>query len=102
APPESALTAVPASVQDFEFESFDADYHLSTDDSGLVTMRVTETIVAVFPDFDQNRGIIRAIPLRDGEVPLDVRMLSVTDEGGADVHFERDDYSGFAEFALGT
>ena len=42
-------------------------------------MRVVETLVARFPDFDQNRGIIRAIPLKDGEYPLDVTMMSVTD-----------------------
>ncbi|HOT33070.1 MAG TPA: DUF2207 domain-containing protein, partial [Rhodoglobus sp.] len=89
-------------VSDFDFESFSAEYHLDTDGSGRATMRVVETLVARFPDFDQNRGIIRAIPLKDGEYPLDVTMMSVTDAQGAPVYYERNDYDGFAEFALGT
>jgi uncharacterized membrane protein YgcG len=98
--PAAALESMDTSA--FSFESFDAEYHLDIDDSGRATMRVVETIVALFPDFDQNRGIIRAIPVNDGEVPLDVTMLSVTDDHGDPVYFERSDYDGFAEFALGT
>ena len=98
----AAAAARPADVSDFGFDSFDGQYFLDIDASGRATTRVLETIVAVFPDFDQNRGIIRAIPLRDGEVPLDVTMLSVTDENGDPVYWERNDDEGFAEFALGT
>ncbi len=97
-----AAAAVPHDVSDFDFESFTGEYYLDTDAEGHATTRVVETIVARFPDFDQNRGIIRALPLTDGEYPLDVTMLSVTDETGAAVYYERDDYDGFAEFALGT
>lgn len=95
-------SAASADVSDFDFESFSGQYFLDIDDSGHATTRVIETIVARFPEFDQNRGIIRAIPLKDGDYPLDVTMLSVTDENGDEVYFERDDYDGFAEFALGT
>lgn len=98
----TSAAALRADVSDFTFESFDGQYFLDIDASGRATTRVIETIVAVFPDFDQNRGIIRALPLRDGEVPLDVTMLSVTDENGDPVYWERTDYEGFAEFALGT
>ncbi len=97
-----AVPARPADVSDFSFESFTGEYHLDVDEQGRATTRVVETIVAVFPEFDQNRGIIRAIPLRDGEVPLDLTMVSVTDENGDPVYWERNDYDGFAEFALGT
>ncbi|MDH6180629.1 putative membrane protein YgcG [Microbacteriaceae bacterium SG_E_30_P1] len=89
-------------VEDFTFESFDAQYYLDTDDSGRAKLRVVETIVALFPDFDQNRGIIRAIPLDYDETPLHLSVVSVTDENGTPVPFERDDYYGFAELALGT
>jgi uncharacterized membrane protein YgcG len=95
-------TAATSDVSDFDFESFSGEYVLDIDSAGHSTMRVVETIVARFPDIDQNRGIIRAIPLRDGEVPLDLEMQSVTDENGDAVYFERNDYEGFAEFALGT
>ena len=93
--------AAPAGVEDFTFESFSADYTLDLDSSGRAELRVVETIVALFPA-DQNRGIIRAIPLRDGEVPLQIEMTSITDEHGTPWYYERDDYDGFAEFSLGT
>lgn len=93
--------AAPAGVEDFTFESFSADYTLDLDSSGRAELRVVETIVALFPA-DQNRGIIRAIPLRDGEVPLQIDMTSITDEHGTPWYYERDDYDGFAEFSLGT
>lgn len=91
----------PRDTSDFTFDSFDAEYHLGIED-GHASLRVVETLVARFPDFDQNRGIIRAIPLRYGEVDLQVQVLSVTDEHGDPVFWERSDYEGFAELALGT
>jgi uncharacterized membrane protein YgcG len=104
--PAAAAAAAPPPVlatdtSDFTFDSFDAEYHLGIE-GGRATLRVVETLVARFPDFDQNRGIIRAIPLRDGEVDLQVQVLSVTDEHGDPVYWERADYEGFAELALGT
>ena len=100
--PAVAAVALPADVSDFSFDSFDGEYFLDVDSSGHATTRVIETIVAVFPQIDQNRGIIRAIPINYGEVPLELTMVSVTDENGAPVYFERNDYGDFAEFALGT
>ncbi len=66
---EEPAAAVRAGVDDFSFDSFAADYTLDLDTSGRAVMRVVETIVAVFPE-NQNRGIIRAIPIKDGDVPL--------------------------------
>ena len=51
-----------AGTQDFYFDSFSADYYLEHDEKGISTMRVVEQLVAVFPDFDQNKGICRMIP----------------------------------------
>lgn len=100
-PAAAASASVSRDTSDFTFDSFDASYTLGIED-GHATARVVETLVARFPDFDQNRGIIRAIPLSDGEVDLQVTVLSVTDELGNDVYWERADYDGFAELALGT
>lgn len=91
-----------AGVEDFTFASFDGQYFLDVDAGDHATMRVVETIVADFPDYDQNRGIIRAIPTTYGDSALDVTMASITDENGDPVYFERHDYGGFAEFWLGT
>ncbi|MFV0435276.1 MAG: DUF2207 domain-containing protein [Leucobacter sp.] len=71
-----------ADVNDFEFDSFHADFALGRDDEGRSTLATTETLVAVFPDYNQNRGIIREIPrVYDGH-PTDIDLLSVTDESG--------------------
>ena len=58
----AAVSAVPAGVDDFTFASFDAVYDLARDEAKRSMLTTTETLVAVFPDFDQNRGIRRAIP----------------------------------------
>ncbi|MGX5681209.1 DUF2207 domain-containing protein [Schumannella luteola] len=98
----TAANAAPTGVDDFSFESFSGEYFLDIDDSGRSTLRVVETIVAQFPDFDQNRGIIRAIPNKYGEVDLGVSVVSVTDEAGSAVYFERYDYDDTVELYLGT
>jgi len=77
-----------ASVDDFTFDSFDASYELSRDAEGHSVLAVDETIVARFPDFDQNRGIKRAIPETYLGTPLDIEIVSVTDETGVDRSYE--------------
>ena len=77
-----AVTAVPADVNAFSFESFAADYYLDTDAEGRSTLRTVETLVALFPDFDQNRGILRALVNTYQGHPTDISIVSVTDENG--------------------
>lgn len=72
-----------AGVDDFSFESLDVDYTLGRDESGASTLRVVETFVAVFPDFDQNRGMRRSIPDSYNGQPLEPRFVSITDGDGA-------------------
>lgn len=86
------LVAIPrpaaADTDDFTFDSFDADMSLSRTSDGHAELAVVETIVARFPDEDQNRGIVRAIPDDYDGVPLQTRVVSVTDASGADVPYE--------------
>lgn len=49
-------------VQNFTFSKFEANYYLSKDSEGRATLRVVEVLVAEFPDFNQNKGLVRAIP----------------------------------------
>ena len=77
-----------ASVDDFTFDSFDATYDLSRDSEGHSVLAVDETIVARFPDFDQNRGITRAIPETYLGAPIDIEVVSVTDETGVARSYE--------------
>ncbi len=114
--PASAATAAPpvrADTSDFTFESFSADYTLTRDADGLAKLKVVETLVAVFPDYDQNRGILRTIPKYYGNSPLNLSDFSVRDENGNAVYFEQTDidtsYDGSnayeyraVELALGT
>jgi uncharacterized membrane protein YgcG len=76
-----------ADVQDFKFTSFHGDYSLTRDASRVGHLHVVEHLVAQFPDFDQNHGIIRAIPAvyQGHNVHLVVR--SVTDEAGNSLHY---------------
>ncbi|MFP7761351.1 DUF2207 domain-containing protein [Marisediminicola sp. LYQ85] len=87
----ASASSLRADVDDFTFSSFDAVYELSADDEGRSQLRVTETIVAEFPDFDQNRGIFRVIPDRYDGHPIDLEIVSVTDESGEPREVESED-----------
>lgn len=101
--PTAALAApLSSDTSDFTFDSFDADYTLSREADGTATLLVVETIVARFPDFDQNRGIIRAIPDDYDGVPLTTQVISVSDQNGTPVPYESAFSGGFVELALGT
>ncbi|WP_174776348.1 MULTISPECIES: DUF2207 domain-containing protein [Cryobacterium] len=98
----SVRAAVPADTSDFTFALYAGEYYLGRDDAGHSTLRTVETFVAEFPDFDQNRGIIRAIPNDYDGVPLNTTVESVTDAQGEPVYFETEINGGFTELALGT
>jgi uncharacterized membrane protein YgcG len=94
-PHEAGWAALPGDTSDFEFQSFDAVYTLTRGSDGHAALDVVETAVAVFPSFDQNRGIIRSIPDYYGDVYLGTQVLGVTDENGDDVYFEVQNDGGF-------
>jgi uncharacterized membrane protein YgcG len=91
-----AAAPAQAGVDDFAFESLDVQYYLDRDDAGHSTLRTVETFVAVFPDADQNKGLVRNIPSTYGGTdPFDPRrvdtrlhIVSVTDENGEPVYWE--------------
>ncbi|CAN7206427.1 DUF2207 domain-containing protein [Microbacterium foliorum] len=94
AAPASGATAVRADVDDFAYASWDARYEVGLDDDGRARMHVTETLTARFPDIDQNKGIVRGLPTSYENAWLDPRVLSVTDETGADVPYETENEDG--------
>lgn len=92
-----------ADVNDFSFESFDAQYEISLNEEqdNRPEMIVTETIVALFPDFDQNRGIRRDIPASSyGELPGLVKIISVTDGFGMPREYEESRDGNFVSLAI--
>lgn len=100
----SALLAAPtahAAADDFEFESMHVDYVLSRDGGGHAALHTVETLVAVFPPFDQNRGILRAIPSTYGDVDLEISITSVTDADGRPVPYQRSADGNFTVLRIG-
>ncbi len=80
-------SAAHANVDNFVFDSFEAEYVLDRDDEGRATLVTTETLVARFPDVDQNRGIRRTLPATYQGRTTELEVLSVTDERGASRSF---------------
>lgn len=82
--PLQAVTggALRTGVDDFTFDSFDVEYRLGRDADGHATLLTTETLVARFPEFDQNRGIRRSLPATYQGHTTQLTVLSVTDGDG--------------------
>lgn len=101
-PLASAPVADEDDVDAFSYASWDARYEIGRDDDGRSRMHVTETLVARFPDFDQNRGIVRGLATSYEGAWTDTTVLSVTDETGADVPFETETDDGVLYILTGT
>lgn len=82
-----------ADVNDFTYDGWHVEYEIGTDADGRATAHVQETLTARFPDFDQNRGLVRGIPIDYQGASTDPRDFAVTDAKGEPVPFdiERDD-----------
>ncbi|WP_091229955.1 DUF2207 domain-containing protein [Microbacterium sp. 3J1] len=94
-PASTATAAAPlADVDDFSYAEWDASFEVGLDDDGRAHLHVTESLTARFPDHDQNKGIVRGLPTSYENAWLEVRVLSVTDEEGAEVPFETDEDDG--------
>jgi len=89
------------SPQDFTIESFQADYYLSKDAKNVSTMRVVETIDAVFPNFNQNHGILRAIPKEYKGNNLSIAIQSITNADGVPYKFTTSTDSGNQVLKIG-
>ena len=76
------VSSASAGVDDFTFDSMNVTYELSRGTSGESQLLVTETLVAVFPETDQNHGVLRALPLHYQGLRLNPQILNVTDEAG--------------------
>ena len=84
-----------AGVDDFEFESMHVAYQLSLGDHNISQLAATETLVAVFPETDQNRGIQRLIPNDYLGHSLATEITSVVDENGEPREFTTEIQDGY-------
>lgn len=80
-----------ANVENFHFDEWASTYELRLDDDGRVIADVTERAVPVFPEHDQNRGIVRAVMKKSFGAPTAPRGISIVDENGERVPFEVED-----------
>ena len=85
------VAAVPADTDDFTFPSWHSDYTVGLTDEGYSSLLTTETIVATFPETDQNRGIRRLIPTHYRDQPTSPQIESVTDAAGTPLDYETDE-----------
>lgn len=90
----SASADASADVDDFDYASWTSQYDLSLDEEGRAMARVTETLVADFPEHDQNRGIVRGYPQRYLGAGLEWEIVSVTDAEGRAVPYETETEDG--------
>src|SRR6266545_923918 len=68
-------------LQNFSFDSFDGSYYLDRNGENDSTLQVKESLVAEFPNYDQNHGILRAIPQRYKNHTLSLKNISVVGDG---------------------
>ncbi|MDA3145915.1 DUF2207 domain-containing protein [Leucobacter sp. UCMA 4100] len=76
-----------STVEDFLYESWDTNIDLETTEDGRAVAHVTETLVALFPDHDQNKGIVRGIPAKFHGANSMPENVTVTDENGTPTPF---------------
>lgn len=88
-------------TEKFRYHSWDLDYQVSLDSEGRAQAEVTETLEAKFPETDQNRGIIRSLPLRYQGAPAAPQDIRVTDDAGNDVPFEVENDDGLRNILIG-
>ena len=90
------MPAMAQGVQDFTISNFEVNYQLQGDTETEGSLRVEETIVAEFPETDQNHGIERSLPqtYKGNNLELDIR--SVTNESEQPrpyTTYKRDDFT---------
>lgn len=74
-------------VDDFRIKSFKADYSLQRNGENEAELSVREEIVAEFPFYDQNHGILRALPNSYKNRSLRLDINRVRDQHGKDIPF---------------
>ena len=95
-------------VENFYFDSFNADYYLSKDESGVSHLKVIETLTAIFPSYRQNKGIVRLIPFtnQNGEnitlEKLNSSNLVVLRNGEKEPIWDIEKFDNYFEVSTGT
>lgn len=75
----SAPALAAGSLNNFYISDYKIDYFLGQDSENRSTLKTVEVISAVFPEFDQNHGIERAIPDTYDGHSTSLKISSITD-----------------------
>lgn len=103
-----SLAVLPSTAQaktdtdNFTISSYNIDYSLGRDDEGHSKLQTTETIVAEFPEADQNRGLERAITKDFNGHTTGLKIQSVTDEKGDAIEYTAKGRSDFEVLRIGN
>ena len=73
-----------SSVNNFQFSNFSANYYLSKNSEGQSFVRVEEVFTAEFPSYNQNKGMVRAIPEVYQNHSVKFKLISVERNGVAE------------------
>ena len=76
------VSAQAADTNNFTIKSFDVQMTLGRDDEKRSTLFVKETIMAEFPNYDQNHGLERAFVKNYDGHDLSLKLLNVSDADG--------------------
>src|SRR5699024_482166 len=88
-------------VENFRYSSWDLNYDIGLDHQGRAQAEVIEQLAAEFPETDQNRGIVRSLPLRYQGAPATPESISVTDGSGNEVPFDVENEDGLRNILVG-
>ncbi|GAA1319274.1 DUF2207 family protein [Leucobacter albus] len=97
----ASAPAAHADTEDFSYETWHVAYEIDVDAAGTAVANVTETVAPRFPESDQNRGIVRGIPIDYQGASTNPRDFTVTDAAGVPVPFEVEDEDGFRIVLVG-
>lgn len=95
-----APTVHAADTSNFTINSFRANYILGRDNQNVPLMEVTESIAAEFPLYDQNHGILRAIPTEYKKQSLDIKIISVSN-GSTRANYSTSNSNGYKVLKIG-
>lgn len=97
---EFSRPAARTNVEDFSFSRVHVEYALGLDRENRAVAAVRETLTAVFPEHDQNRGIVRGIPERYLGVDVALANIRVKDVQGTPIPYTSAHESGMLMLAL--
>lgn len=95
----SSVAAV--DTHNFRITNFDIHYQLGRDGDGRSTLKATEKITAVFPDFDQNHGLERAIPNSYDDHSVSLKIESITDNNNNTLNYSTNSDEGMTLLRIG-